>query len=102
MRAKRPTEIEAVVKLIDSGIFTKEQLDFANTWFIEYPPLQEAFISPNKAGELVGMHGRYVQQLCRDGAIKCSRAIALGWWLIPAETIIELRQRVIDRKNGRR
>ena len=101
MRPKTPNEVEAVVKLIDSGLFTKEQLDSANTWFIDYPPKNEAFISPNKAGEVVGMAGRYVLQLCRDGAIKCTRSMMMGWWLIPAETVIELRKRVVDRQNGR-
>lgn len=38
----------------------------------------------------------------RKGEIECSRLPMLGWWLVPAETLIELRQRVVDRQNGRR
>ena len=101
MREKKQSEIEAFLKLLESGLFTKEQLEIASTWFSEYWPDKIAYVSPNKAGEIVGMHGRYVQQLCRDGLINCSRMITGGWWLVPAETLIELRKRVVDRQNGR-
>lgn len=96
MRIKKPSEIEAYLKLLESGLFTKEQLDTASFWFAENWADKIAYVSPNKAGEIVGMHGRYIQQLCRDGAIKCSRMFC-GWWLVPAETLIELRKRVIER-----
>lgn len=102
MREKKQSEIEAYLKLLESGLFTKEQLDTASFWFMENRYDGIAYVSPNKAGEIVGMHGRYVQQLCRDGEIECSRLPMLGWWLVPAETLIELRQRVVDRQNGRR
>ncbi len=90
----------AIGKLMESGLFSDEQLEFARTWFQEFFRDGLAYMTPNKVGELVGMHGRYVQQLCRDHQIECQRAMFSGWWLIPAETIIELRKRVIARKGA--
>ena len=102
MREKKQSEIEAFLKLLESGLFTKEQLNTASTWFVEYWLDKKAYVSPYKAGDIVGMHGRYIRQLCRDGAINCTRMITGGWWLIPAETLIELRKRVLERQNERR
>lgn len=93
-----PATTEAFYRLLETGLFTEEELKIAKTWL--YESYFGVGMSPNKTGMIVGRTGTYLQQLCKQGKIRANRNM-MGWYEIPVDEIIRLKKEAKEKDENR-
>lgn len=89
---------QALEVLRASNLFTDEELEIAKVNMHEYelnpythPGVVAVGVSPNKTGEIIGDSGKKLQIWCKGGRIVAYQDYQ-GWWTIPVNEIIRLKQ----------
>lgn len=96
---------KAFARLKESGLFSEKELEEAKFWIHEYalnpyilPGVMIVGFSPMKAGEILGLNGKSLQAKCKTGHVVAIRDFQ-GWWTIPVEEIIHLREEQNEKAN---
>lgn len=83
----------ARMEMSKTNLFTEEEINelfiFVETWMCLDMELRTG-MSPNKAGELLGVAGKTVRSWIKKGKIKGYRTIG-GYFLVPYQEIVRLK-----------
>ena len=73
-----------------SGKTPTEQQEKDLLFYSDYDETRkELTLSPNQAGEIIGIDGKQLQAKCKNGKIEAYRNI-IGWWHIPLRVVLEM------------
>ena len=92
---------KAYDELCQSGLFDDGELSIAKRHIHDLmvnPFISQEHavgITPYKAGEVLGLNGKTLQDKCRKGEIDAIKDYQ-GWWTIPINEIIRLRHQQLQ------